>query len=328
MIRFHNRFAYYTTLAATCWLCCMSRANAELLDGIAARVNDKTVLVSDVSRMVGPLYKKLRQAYSGDELNARLRQARDEALAMLIEKQLILSSYGDPNPEALEKLVDNRLAEVVRSQFAGDRTAFLAELAEAKTTLEEWRESVRDRFIILTVRRQQIAGKISVSPGAIQAKYEDQAAQYTEPAQVKLSMIVLYKGTTKKDGDLKRQQASTIRKQITEGTDFAILAKNFSEDVKAAKGGDWGWIDASTLKKELASVASGLAEGAVSKVVETDKAFYILKSDGHRETKITPLDDVRDEIRQELEKAEYALVYSAWIARLKERAYIKVPSVK
>jgi len=294
-----------------------------VIDGIAAYVNDRVVLISDVNRVIAPLYAKLRQTYTGDEVNVRIMEAYKEALDMLTERQLILSHYELPNPDAVDALVDDQMDELVRTKFDGDRSEFMDALAEDRVTLEEWRGEMRDRIIISLIQRREVGDKIVVSPGAVRMEYEKSKDAYTSTEKVKLRMIVLRKDARAKP-EIKRAQAESVRKLAFEGSDYAKLANDFSEDVRREQGGDWGWVAYDELRDELAKAVSETGSGEISDVIELDDAFYILKVEGRRDAVARLLRDVSEQIELELRKQEYNRLYSEWMERLHERSYVRI----
>lgn len=311
-----------TALAVTLSLVAPALGKPVVIDGIAAYVNDRVVLVSDVNKVIAPLWTKLRQTYTGEELDERIMEAYKEALDMLTERQLILSHYELPNPDAVDSLVDDQMDEIIRTKFGGDRSEFMDALATERMTLQEWRGDMQDRIIISVIQRREVGDQIVVSPGAVRMKYQENKDLYTTRERIKLRMIVLRKDAGANVA-LKREQAESVRKLAIEGADYAKLATDFSEDMKREKGGDWGWVAHDELKTELAEAVAKTETGKISNVIELDDAFYILKVEGRRDAVARTLRDVSEEIELELRKQEYNRLYSEWMERLHERSYVK-----
>jgi len=76
-----------------------------------------------------------------------------------------------------------------------------------------------------------------------------------------------------------RSRAETAARRAAAGEDFAALARELSEDVSAARGGDLGFVRPADLAEPLRSAAAGLAAGRVSAVLETSGSYVILKRD-------------------------------------------------
>ena len=61
----------------------------DVLDGIAAVVNNKVITYSEVRDVVEPRERLLRAQYSGDELVKKITELRKAALQDLIDRELL-----------------------------------------------------------------------------------------------------------------------------------------------------------------------------------------------------------------------------------------------
>ncbi len=78
--------------------------------------------------------------------------------------------------------------------------------------------------------------------------------------------------------DSARKVARNISKRARSGEDFSTLAKEFSLDKGSAlNGGDLGWFTKGSMVQEFEDAAFALGIGEVSKVVESDFGFHIVK---------------------------------------------------
>jgi len=72
--------------------------------------------------------------------------------------------------------------------------------------------------------------------------------------------------------------AQDVLKKVKAGGDFAELAKKYSTDRSAQRGGDLGFFSRTMMVKPFADAAFALANvGDVSEVVQTDFGFHIIK---------------------------------------------------
>ena len=306
------------------WLAAVSPpAGGVTLDGMAAQVNEHTITIGDVLIVCGPVVRQLRSAYSGPELQTRLRKAYEDALNTLIERRLILDAYEEQGGSIPEWVVDQRANELVHEMFGDDRGALNDALAADGMTYEEWREEVRNHIIVASMRTAYVDQKVSVAPGDVRRAYEEHLDRYRQAALVDLKMITLKRPASAEGADAKRRQAEELRARAAAGEDFGGLAKKFSEDEKAEESGAWGWIDPGLLRAELVGAIAGLGPGEISGVVETPDDFHIVRIDAKRLAGIRPFGEVQAEIEQTLRQEEALRVYGEWIGRLRERAYVK-----
>ena len=73
------------------------------------------------------------------------------------------------------------------------------------------------------------------------------------------------------------EEAKAVRAEITDGKDFARLARERSVDATAAKGGDLGFFDKGELDSEAEEAVRKLAPGEISGVVKTPSGYSIFQ---------------------------------------------------
>lgn len=297
--------------------------DTNLLDGVAAVVEEGQILRSDVNRAAGQIYRQLMTRYEGPELEEKLKAAYDEVLNTLVEHQVILAAYPNADQKTLDSHVDDQIEQIVRVQFNGDRAAFLAALAEQKMPLEMWRREKKQQALVSSIVREEISRKVVVSPSAVAERYEAEKSKYRSPPAIKLRMIVIGAGQDDGEKARKRKLADEIRAKAAGGEDFSGLAEKFSE-VAAESGGDCGWQEYKDIKGDLLKDVTNLAVNAVSEVLGAGGSYYILKVEDTRPEQVAPLEKVRPEIEQQLMVEEFSRLYDAWIARLKKRVYVKI----
>lgn len=74
-----------------------------------------------------------------------------------------------------------------------------------------------------------------------------------------------------------RAGAARARRRVSTGEDFSAVAREISTDPSRAQGGDMGWVSPADLREPLRSAVSGLAEGAISEVIPTERGFVIVR---------------------------------------------------
>lgn len=294
------------------------------VDGYAAVVNEKIITVSDVLKAMEPVERQLRETYFDDSLNEKLQAAYTNTLDSLIERELILSHFAAQKQFTLpDSAVDSRVDEIVRNKFNNNRAELRKALDQEGLTFEEWRTNFKNSMIVALLREREVDSKVTVSPKSVREAYEKAGDKYRVPEQLEVRAIVLHIGGTDEEKELKLKQAEDIRRRIQGGESFEQLAKQVSEDQKAAEGGYWDWIDPATRRSEIADALKPLAAGDISAVIPAGDELYILKVEGRKNASVVPFETVQESIRSELFKKELRRLYTDWIDRLKNKAYIK-----
>jgi peptidyl-prolyl cis-trans isomerase SurA len=294
----------------------------EILDGVAAVVNGDVITYSQVRELVGAREEAARQMLSGQELVNKVKELRESALQDLIDRQLVLQEFKKKGLQVPDYVLDDRINEIIRDEFGGDRSAFLRTLSAQGYSLSRFRQIEMEKVKVQAMRHQSLNSKLVVPPRRIEEYYREHIADYTVNAQVKLLMIVLPQSSG--DGpEAQKKVAEELRRRIQEGADFGDLARLYSEDSTAETGGDWGWIEEKTLNETLSKAAFRLDAGEVSPVIEFGGNYYLLYAEAKKNAKTQPLSEVREEIKKRLEQEQQVKQMTDWIKNLREKAYIK-----
>lgn len=145
---------------------------------------------------------------------------------------------------------------------------------------------------------------VELSDEAIQNYYEkNKATQYIDaPTQIQVRHI-LFAVKDAKDKSAVLEKAEKVRSKLIENpAQFEQLAKENSDDkATAAKGGLMPFFARSEQDKELEQAAFALQEdGAISKVIETEKGYQILQRVAKKAQTFKPLAQVQSAIRTQL----------------------------
>jgi len=293
----------------------------EVLDGIAAVVNNEVVTFSQVRELVASKEKAAKDAYKGEELMAKIKEIRLAAINDLIDRQLILQEFKSKAFQIPDYFLDERVTTIVREEFGGDRSAFIRTLAAQGFTVERFKQLEKDKIIVQEMRRQAIKGNVAISDAKISEYYKLHAEEYGTPEQLKLRTITLRRSGA---NDAKQRMAEEIRSKIVGGAEFGDLARMYSEDDKQEAYGDWGWIDRRTLNESLSKSAFALKAGEVSKVIELGGSYYLLYAEAKKSATVKPLKEVHDDIEKGLMQLERQKLQSDWIGKLRKKAFIKM----
>lgn len=303
-------------------------------DGVAAVVNGKVITFSDVKRYVGDAEQQLVDlGLRGDELVNRIKELRLDALRSLVDRQLIIQEWDSKGLTLPEKIIDDRIDDIVRTNFGGDRAAFIRTLQASGKTLEGFRRQQREDIIVQVMTQKFVQEEVVISPFKIEQYYQKKASELRTDDEIKLRMIFLNPRFKEKrtlaDGsstevDPQKLLAEEVLAKLDAGGDFADLAKSFTEGAHKSDGGDWGWVSRKTLRKELADVAFGMFPGQHSRVIATDNGYYIIKVEDSRKGRVPPLEEIRGEIEKMILVDERKARRDEWVNTLRQKAYIKM----
>ncbi|MGN0846305.1 MAG: peptidylprolyl isomerase [Kiritimatiellia bacterium] len=289
-------------------------ASAASLDGFAAKVNGAVITIGDVlneMRRVGGPQDDFRTAYSN-------------AVEDAVNRRLILNAAADKKLDMQEWLVDNRIREIVKDNFGGDMNKLNAQLAQSKVPLTDWRNQIRDDMIVNAMRFQMVDKGAEATPAAMHNEYLMHRDRYCAEAKSTVSVILLRPPPDDKTPPV-TTRGEEILGRLEKGESFAELAKAFSSDSHAKDGGLWKDVKPEeAFRPEIAQAISRLKVGEYSRLINLDGWGFIVRKDAEATERQLTFEEAYDKIavnvRRELVKARHA----AWIARLREEAFVKI----
>jgi parvulin-like peptidyl-prolyl isomerase len=297
----------------------------EVLDGVAAVVNNEVITFSQVRDLVGPKEKQIRESLKGEALMEKIKEIRLAAVNELINRQLILQEFAEMKKKGANippHVIDEHVETIVREQFSGDKSAFIRTLQAQGFTLERFRQLEEEKVIVQAMRGQQIKGSTIVSEAKIRAYYQEHIAEFTDAEQLKLRMLVMKKGGGEGDGRLKMMQE--LREKIVGGAQFHDLARMYDESSNQDQGGDWGWINRKTLNEALTKAAFSLKPGEISKILDLYGNYYLLYCEAKKSATTKPYAELRETIEKKLIQEERQKQQEEWLAKLRKKAFVKI----
>ncbi|QZO11816.1 SurA N-terminal domain-containing protein [Pseudoalteromonas piscicida] len=179
----------------------------------------------------------------------------------------------------------------------------------------------------IELKAEDLAPAVPVTEEALKTYYEEQKNQYLEPERRRVSHILV---DASEDAEAAKQKADEILAELNNGADFAVVAEEKSDDVVSAElGGDLDWIERDMMDPAFEDAAFALAAvGDVSEVVESEFGFHIIKLTDIQRQQAQSFDDVKDDLRAELEKAAKIDAFYQKQTRVAELAFEMADSLQ
>src|SRR5438067_1801112 len=305
-------------------ICCAAFAQEPMaVDGIAAVVNGDVITISQVRSLSAPREKQLRAQYTGQELEKQLKATWELALKDLIDRQLVLQAFKKEKYEIPDHFVEQRMHEIIRESFGGDRNTFIKTLEAQNYTLGEFKQKEMESMIVQAMRGKNVKKNLIISPPKIEEYYKKHRDEFTTKEQIKLRMIMIPSHADTGNAAAQKALAEEVLGKLAGGAEFERMAQIYSEDSTRDLGGDWGWIGRKTLAAPLENVAFKVPVGRISNIVDYAGNYYILKVDGKQGGDTRSLAQARPEIEKKLIQLEAQGLQERWIAGLRAKAYIR-----
>ena len=120
-----------------------------------------------------------------------------------------------------------------------------------------------------------------------------------------------------------RHKLEGLYDRITHGENFAELARLFSQDGAASKGGDLGWLFPGDTVPEFEQAMNELKPNQVSRPVRSPFGYHLIEV-LERRTQEVPSDRQRQAARQAIRERKLDEAYQDWLRQARDRAYIDI----
>jgi peptidyl-prolyl cis-trans isomerase SurA len=298
--------------------------NLRYANGIAAIVENHVITVDDIRREVQPLIPEIqRQSHNEKEFNEKLEDLQENVVQNLIDRVLIVKEFNkDEKRKVPPSYVDNQIAETIISQFDGDRSKYLAYLRSRGISQKDYRKEVEEDMIYGYMRQQQSKSASTVSPVKIEAFYNENKEHFYQEDSVHLRLIQFTRTADDTDDTLRAKTAEVVDK-LAAGADFSELARQYSQDSRKGKGGDWGWLRRPDLRKEFSEVVFNLEKGQHSAPLIIPEGGFVLFVEERKHAGTLSLDEVRPEIERTLIQQGSRQATERWLEKLRRNGYVK-----
>ncbi|MDO8933367.1 MAG: peptidylprolyl isomerase [Rhodocyclaceae bacterium] len=113
-----------------------------------------------------------------------------------------------------------------------------------------------------------------------------------------------------------------IKERLDNGADFAELARLYSNDISAAKGGELGWLYQGDTVPDFERVMDTLKIGEVSQPVQSPFGWHLIQVH-ERRTDEASVERKRLIARQALRERKSDEAYEDWLRQMRDRAYVE-----
>lgn len=292
------------------------------VEQIVARVNDRVITNSDLSRAKSQLAEESRQNnWSLDEYNDNEKHL----LRDLIDQQLLLSKgkqLGITGDTELIKRLDD-----IRKQNHLDSLDDLQKAVEQQgTSYEDFKANIRNSIITQEVVRDQVGSKIQISQQEVNKYYQEHQATFTQPESVHLKEILIPTPANATDSQLTAadDQAKKVWGELKNGGDFSALAKKYSGGPTAQQGGELGDFKRGALAKVLEDQTFDLPVGGYTAPIRTRQGYIILQVTQHIQGGTQPLQKVQPQIEQDIYMQQIEPAVRKYLTLLREQSYIDI----
>ncbi len=253
------------------------RADEEVIDSIAAIVDQEIILESDVAYGVNTLLLESGIRYPPADKVAELRR---QVVDAYITQKVLLAKAAEETLNVEDRVVDKELDKKIKALTAqvGSEEKLVEYFGKPLAKIRrEMREGVRDGLLIDMLKQRKIMN-VHVRRLEVLDFYAENRDQIPEmPEKVTFSHILIEVKPSPEARAQADARITRLRDLLLAGADFDSLAKAESDGPSAPEGGRLGFTNRGDLVPSYEEAAYALDPGQISEVVETPFGLHLIK---------------------------------------------------
>lgn len=252
----------------------VSSYSQEVLDKIVAVVDNEFILKSELEFQTNMVATQRKIDPNSPEL-------QKQVLNSIIEEKLIYAQANFDSIMVSDEEIANRIdyqLNVFKQQYGSIEKVEQMYGMSIEKIKRELRDEVRKSLMIQKLQEKNFAS-IEASRREVEtffSTYKDSLGVI--PEKVKISHIYRNPKASSTNKDKYRQFAKAILDSIKNGSDFAEMAKKYSEDPgSAVQGGDLGFVKRGVFYPEFEAASFTLETNQISEIVESPVGYHIIQ---------------------------------------------------
>jgi peptidyl-prolyl cis-trans isomerase C len=286
-------------------------------------INGQPITETEVAREQALLMQRMDAKLSPEQLESIRETMRGHAVDSIINRTLLLQAAEREGITVSQEEIEAKV-EQIKNKFDSEES-FIGHLKENGMTLKDVLKEVEKGVKLEALIDKQTANLKKATDEDIEEFYNSNIDRFKQPERVRASHVLVKKGAedseqTKKE---KRQKIEKIQMDLKKGGDFAAIAAEYSDCPSKAKGGDLGFFSRGQMVKPFEDSAFALKPGEISGIVETKFGYHIIKLTEREEPRTIPLNEVREDIAEYLERLKKQEEIKKYISGLHDAAKIE-----
>lgn len=175
-------------------------------------------------------------------------------------------------------------------------------------------EEARKKVLVAKLVETEVDDKAGVSEDEIKKYYDENKDKFKTPELWRASHILV----------ADEAQAKSIYDELSRGGDFAELARKYSIDATASRGGDIGFFRVGQLVPEFEKACLSLQVGQTAEVLHTQFGYHIIKLTDKKDAGTESYEVARRAIEGELMRKKRAILFDQMVEKLKSRYAVNI----
>lgn len=301
-------------------------AALQVNDKPVARVNGAVLTDRDLLREMYAIFPYARQ-HNGFP-KAQEASIRQGALEMIIFEELVYQE-AERRKIAIPAEQINRAEAEFKKQFNSPEEYQQYMQSEMRGSERQLRQQIERSLLIEKLLKAEVEVKSAVALAEVRAYYDQNGARYQLPESFSfqsISIVPPLKPTAEqaKDAQTRANDALRQARSTKSYQDFGLLAEKVSEDDYRVNMGDHKVVSRDKLPPQVIKALLAMQAGQVSGLIQIESAYTIIRLNAHTPARKQAFDEVKNDLRTELQKAKYEKLRSNLAKQLRAKAKIEV----
>ena len=258
--------------------------NGEMLDGIAAIVNEGIVLKSELALQTEAITARAQSADPPMQLPPP-SVLQEQVLESLVMKQIQMQRAERIGIQISDQVLNTAIAGVAEQN--GLEFEDMPEvLAKDGISYAAYRRDMREQLLLDQLKRIDVIGRITVAPREIEQCLADLKDNAIINSEFDLSHILISvpESATAEQFKESETEALYVYTQLQNGANFAEMAIRYSDSSTGLNGGNLGWRTGGQLPTIFSDVVGPMEVGEFSEPMRAVSGYHIVKVNDMRGT--------------------------------------------
>ena len=266
-----------------------------------AKINDVKISKDEYNKIASFLYAT---GYIQEDKNKGIN---NNILSFIIDNEVAYQDAQRENIKVEDKDVNEKYEDL--KETLKSNSAYKAKLDEVGVN-DDFLKSQVKKDLIVSKYKENFMKNIKINDNEIKTYYDNHKDEFTKE-EVRASQILI--STLDDNNNVVNQEqkeklkdkAEDILEKLKNNEDFAILAKEYSDDKNSGKdGGDLGYFSKEDKNIDFTNPVFKLEKDQLSDIIETEYGYHIVKVTDNKSVTKT-LEESKEDIKNKILNQKY-----------------------
>ena len=266
-----------------------------------AKINDVKISKDEYNKIASFLYAT---GYVQEDKNKGIN---NNILSFIIDNEVAYQDAQRENIKVEDKDVNEKYEDL--KETLKSNSAYKAKLDEVGVN-DDFLKSQVKKDLIVSKYKENFMKNIKINDNEIKTYYDNRKDEFTKE-EVRASQILI--STLDDNNNVVNQEqkeklkdkAEDILEKLKNNEDFAILAKEYSDDKNSGKdGGDLGYFSKEDKNIDFTNPVFKLEKDQLSDIIETEYGYHIVKLTDNKSVTKT-LEESKEDIKNKILNQKY-----------------------